>query len=642
MSTLPEEVRGRTGARRGWQYDQRESVRRTDARWRTRYPHIDTEIYEFDLDDHSIYVPPEQIRLADVEEDFNHSVRMVADRVRMVDVRPNDAVRIDSITDSHWAADLGGLSLTVHDLRVLIAGRFPTAPLLSSSQPSGDGFLDVSFEAELPRHVESDILRLVTDHGRGMQARLAPAAAVEPRRDTGNGEAMTFQPVRLRGAVPSFVAEDEEWWFNNAAKIYAGAIGTDAFEFRQGAGMACYVQAAVMPQVDLRQLLLAYDTIFLEPPIKLEHPIEAPDFWSSQRITRDDLLQLVASDRVRLILSQPEERGDLGFLAEAKRLNPNGVLSRRRTAALFASHLVEVDDWYLLSDLKLRIEVREVIGRLRDEFGEPEEQAAAWVLYPSMARRSSFSYLFDRGLAGLAGFGQGRVFGDLLMNATGKDGRLEASTFGADVEVARMLHATYIPPTGADYIPSWYEPMRLIGDRLNFYASFRRGVSAQWATNERAKRDPTRTILPPIPLIEFNKHATIADILELTGGKPDRRKWNALIARLAELDEEERGEEVERISKELYRHQLAKRRWARGRKVLDLGANVVTGSTGLPVAQILSGWGLLNTILELARRAPVLDSIVDTIEESIAEKIGANQELSFLSSVSPIAEIRQE
>ncbi|MCV0423918.1 MAG: hypothetical protein K5905_00450 [Roseibium sp.] len=623
-----------------WEYNQRESVRRSEANWRAENPHIDTEVWEIDPAHHQIYVSPKQANLSDIKRDFEHRYAQAADFVTMVDERPENAIRIASISDKNWSTGFAGTPLTVADTQVLLAGKFPDAPLLASAGPDGNGSLDYAFEAPLPDGLWDEIKVVLEPNTKGMTPRLVNPQPLESQIDERQAEGNLFKPAKLRCQVPEFVAKDEAWWFDEVETLYEGRLSPRAFGFTDDADMACYVDASIWPTVDLRQLLLAFDTIYMTPPIT--DGSAGDRFWETQTIDQTGLLQMIEADRVRLLLSHPEERYDVDFLSRAQALNLRGVLSRRKSAAFYISNIVEMDDWFLFSDPALRSDLQLVIKRLVAELNISDKEVAAWLFYPRMARRNSFPYTMSQGLLGIQGFGQGRHFGDSLHRITGKDGRLEAMTFGTQVEIARMLDATFIPPNSPNYVTTWHEPMRIIGDRLNFFRHFRRGISARWATNERRKRKESATLLPPLPLMTFHPAATVDDVLAYTSQTSLRRKGRSLITRLAELPEEERRQELDRLERELYEDKLGKRKWLDRRDVLDLSAPLVSAGTGLPLTTFLGAWDMLQSILRVARRAPALDRLVEVVEEAISDKVQINDALSFLSKMDPVATIRKE
>ena len=91
-----------------------------------------------------------------------------------------------------------------------------------------------------------------------------------------------------------------------------------------------------------------------------------------------------------MIHSQAEERGDLGFLGEARKTDPTGVLGRRKTAALMMADIVETANEYIFSSPELRKEIFELIHRLSEEKNVPIQEMAKSILFPEHMRRICF------------------------------------------------------------------------------------------------------------------------------------------------------------------------------------------------------------------------------------------------------------
>lgn len=447
-------------------------------------------------------------------------------------------------------------------------------------------------------------------------------------------DALAFKPISKRPMAPNFIAEEESWWFDNLEGLFSGRISPRSFDFTDGAGTSCFIGGTAFPQIDIRQDLLAYDTIYLQPPL---NDGRSSSFWESQAIGPDDLLKLIEADRVRILHSQPEERSDLGFLRDAHALNPRGVIGRRRSAALMVAEVVETADDYILAQDNLRSQVIELIERISADTNAPSIEIARYLLYPLQARRECFGPLLDRGLMAYASMGQGPAFAETYKRLSNKEVDLEAGSFGSHIHIAHMLDATYIPHTPHDsYVSTWIRPMRLMGERLNFYRSFNTRIAAAWAVNERRKEE-RRFVLPPVPLFEFWQGASLNEILEISSTPSSRRKGRALISRLASLSPDEQVAEIGKLQIDLQdKPHLLK---ALGEKSLLLDAAIGVGAyladaNLFPLVPTLT---LLKKVLECARRAPALDAVIDEIESALRQHIGSNEDISFMSKIDRVA-----
>ncbi|GLR55255.1 hypothetical protein KYK30_09835 [Shinella yambaruensis] len=397
-----------------------------------------------------------------------------------------------------------------------------------------------------------------------------------------------------------------------------------------------------MPGIDIRQALLAFDTIYLEPPIE-NIPDGLEIFWDRQRITKEDILYLVERDRIRFVTSQPEERCDTRLLEEARERNSQGVLGRRKTAAVVLSDIIETDRSYLFSRSDLAKEMREAVNRLAYDLNISKSDIARSVLFPRFARRSWVASFQNLGTSGIEPYGQGELFArawERINSETTKNPRVEAYAFGHNIQMAHALGATYLPHgDGDDYVNSWITPMRLMGDRLNFYRAFNDKKAAVWAQNERLKIENKYVLLPPVPLFDFNRYAAIKDIDAFTSTS-SRMKGRSLIGRLANLPTDERNSEIERLQRELYEFQGKKDRQRVQQSWLETGIDIGDTVLSLGLGPFMSGLALLSKITEVAKCSPTLDLLISEIERSLTFKRGRNDDLDFLDKISRVASLK--
>lgn len=616
---------------------QRSSARRVDVRVRAAHPHIQTEIHEISPHHHIIFVSEDQLSEAEYKQEFDMRVTPVALRIEFSNSRPVNSELLPAIADADLFLDFEGLIQTGHDFDMALQALFPAAPKLTGSQIREDGVLEFWFETEIPEPLRQQVLDFLDTHidlrDVEIQIRKGVEEAGATREKQNDGHTLRNRPLLLRGSVPSFAREEEEWWYGKISEVARGTISKEALLSKKFTGASCYIHAS-MPGIDIRQALLGFDTIYLEPPIEdILDLLET--FWDRQQITKEDLLYLIERDRVRIVMSQPEERCDVRLLEAAKERNPEGVLGRRKTAAMVLSDIVDTDRSYLFSKPELAKELQQVIGRLADNANTSKSEVARNLLFPRFARRSWVGAFQDLGTLGIEPYGQGGQFAEAWKrhHADSKlDPSLEAYTFGHDIHMAHALGATFLPHgNGDDYVNSWILPMQLMGDRLNFYRAFNDKYAAVWAQNERLKMENQQGLLPPVPLFKFNRQAPIKDIDAFTSTST-RLKGRSLVGRLSNLPFEARMIEIERLQQELYAFQRTqdhrRERWS----WLETCAGFVPG-----IDTFASGLVLLKKVAEFAKRSPTLDILITEIEQSLTPKQGQNDELVFLDRISRVA-----
>ena len=587
---------------------QRQTAQRLDLRVRAEFPSVQSEIYELGSHRHVIYAPQEQLDARKFASVFRESYRGITDQIEFSNNRPSHALRIDAIRDDKIGADIDGLTFTEADLATVLAGKFSGIPNMVKVQHLQSGQVSVSFESDLPDGSIEEVRIFLESSMRGQNVVIATAdttAAAEPQPDTPVADiinamqAVSFKPITRRTSVPEFVREEEEWWFASLEGLFEGRISPRSFDFMSNAGMACYIHSTTFPQIDIRQLLLAYDTIYLEPPLE---DGESCPFWESQEIDKQDLLKLVEKDRVRILHSQPEERSDLGFLREAREANQQGVIGRRKASALMIADVVETSNEYVFAQPNFDSHIRTLIARIAADTKRPVEEIARLLLYPVQARRECLQPILDRGLMAYHAIGQGESFAQLYKSIGAKDVSLEAGQFGSAIHTAHMLDATYIPQVPHEgYVATWIEPARFMADRLNFYRSFNNRIAAKWAINEHRK-EQHRHIVPPIPLFQFNPEVPLDQILDLTSTGSATRKARSLISRLSELPDDERNAEIQRLTSEWSSRSETLQVLKDRALLLDAGINITTYALGVAVFPLVPVLSVVVKALEAAKR----------------------------------------
>lgn len=613
-------------------------VRRTDVALRAAYPHLTTRLFEIARNRFVIAFERDMLAAGSIAEEFDSEIRPVTVEVGLSNQIPAIYVReLEPITDDAIADGLEGFSFTTSDIQDILLSQFPDlpAPITTDAEtlPTITLLFPSTLSPEQGRAVEVFFRRHLPGWpiAIGISNQATPkstASIVATTRDP-----LEIRPARLRPSAPHFVREDEVFWFDNIEAIYRGRLQPQSFAGLTAVGFACYVDATSFPQIDLRQAMLLYDTIFLAPPLAASQRHES--FWMQQALTRQDVLCAVEAGRIRFVVSQPEERTDPRLLAAAYERNPNAVIGRRTAAALLISDIVQTSCNYTLAREDLRSDVVKLAEVLATEAKLPTPTLIRLLLWPLHARRACMAAFLDRGLLGLARFNLGTILGEELQAATGRDVRLEALMTSDAVHIAHALNATYIPPLKE--MEGWLEPRRIIGQRLNFYRNFNGCVAAVWAQNERRK-ELRQTILPPLPLFEFDRYACIDEIISLTSLSSTRRKGRSLVTRLSELAPDARSAEIERLGREL--RDLGGRRSRRSLNLDTASAalDVVVAAAGIAVPPIPSAWILLKRLAG----SRMFDKLRDAVEQDLNKARGQNSDLDFLSKVDRVAELRAE
>jgi hypothetical protein len=615
--------------RAGW-------IRRADVTLRIHYPNLITRIFE---------VAPHQFRIV-FDRSLHDAAGMNFEEFRPITLQatvsneiPATFIReIPTLPDRDLARNFEGFPFNQIQLFHLIAGRFPDFPIVAVR----DGGEPMAITVELSHALQPDEDRQILDFCNGVGApapfqlkvtgpTAEPASPAIPiaRVPGRNDDALFIAASRTRPAAPSFVRADEAFWFSNLDRIYAGGLSVEQIPGIQEGDSRCFVDATIGEHVNLRQLLTLYDTIYMSPPLREGHDA----FLAKQGFTETDLLALIERGRVKIISTQAEERLKIPFLAEASERSPTAILGRRTTAAMLISDIVRTADEYRLSDSSQYAAVGELSRVLSEKSGLPADKILEFMLWPVQARRAALWPLLDRGSKGIPPIGMGPFFATFIEKIGKRDLEFESLVISERVHLGHALGATVFPPreepAGLDMLGN------SMGDALNFFRSFNIRIASAWVGNVERK-EASKLILPPLPLFEFDAAIPIEEILAATDRPVMRNRGRALFSRLADMSEEERTDEIRNLNAEL-------RRYGHPNGLMSLD-NV---DTGISIASMAFGFvylsglrGLGAQLLDLGRKRPAVDHLIEAIQADLFPNDGRKRELDFLSRISRVAALR--
>ena len=606
------------------------TIRRIDARLRSKYPHLRTRIFEVMVNEFQIQFDPTIQDALVISEDFDHSIRFVGVAATLTNDIPLTFLReLPTLTDSEATATMIGLPLSTTDLYNLLVSRFPDLTIVGVKARRAE-YITICFCERPPSESILQVREFIDSLALSIDVRYDFQCSNEPQTlDSIPSEPLYVIASRLRESMPSYVLEDEAFWFNNIE-----AISTNQFDRRSFPGLAtdsfrCFLDLTVGGNhLNLRQALLLYDEVWCSPPLAESED----DFLHRQGLQLDDLLQVVESGRLRFVTTQPEERLNHRFLGEVNERRPDAILGRRTTAALLLSDLVNTAEASLLNDESMLFPMQKVAEALADQLGIAPREVLGCFLWPLASRRDALHGLFRLGTKGGSVFSLASTVAAQLQTKFESDVFLETMMLSEPLHIAHAINATLFGTI--DEPPLFHALKSVVSKHLNFHRCFSPSLAESWIDNET--RDVSREkLLPAVPLFEFEVSVPIGDILEDTALRSTRTKGRGLYARLIELAPEERQAEVDQLSFDL-------RSSTRTSKsiVLDV-ADVSTGVAGLffPVPPIIGIGRVGRTILERLRRIRVVDDMLLRLDEKIGRS-SRKQEIDFLSRINRVATFR--
>ena len=607
------------------------TIQRIDARLRSKYPHLATRIFEVNVNEFRIQFDPTIQDALAISENFDHSIRFVGVAATLTNDTPLTFLReLPTLTDSEATATMVGLPFATPDLCNLLVSRFPDLGIVRVRARRGE-YITICFQERPPCESILQLKEFVSGLALPIEVRFDFRYSKESKTP----ESIPSEPLyiiasRLRVNMPSYVLEDEAFWFSNIEAISANQFHRRSFPGLATDSFRCFLDLTVGGNhLNLRQALLLYDEVWCSPPLaECEE-----DFLRRQELQLGDLLQVVESGRLRFVTTQPEERLNYRFLSGVNERRPDAILGRRTTAALLLSDLVNTAESSLLNDESLLVPMQMVAEALADQLGIAPNELLGCFLWPLASRRDTLQGLFQLGTKGGPIFSLASTIAAQLQAKFDSDVLLETMMLSEPIHVAHAIDATSFGTI--DEPPLFHALKAVVSKHLNFHRCFNLSLAESWMDNET--RDVNRdALVPAVPLFEFEAAIPIGEILEDTALGSTRAKGRGLYARLMALAPEERQAEIDQLS-------FALRALTRASKsiVLDV-ANIgtsVAGLFGAPFPPIFGLGTVGRPTLERLRRIRVVDDMISRLEEKI-RRSSRKQEIDFLSRINRVATFR--
>jgi hypothetical protein len=621
--------------RAGW-------ARRADVHLRAKYPNLITRIFEVTPD---AFVIAFDHALQDENSIDVNEIRPVTLRLTLANEIPAAYSReIQPIADADLARHYEGFPFTVGQLANLVIARFPDLPIAAVYDNGPPMVTTIELTSGISPKQNENLLAFCEGlcapaefksvvSGRSIAEAQAALKPKVPIPQLFQSDALTVDAYRLRPKAPSFVRTDEDYWFSNLDAIYAGRIVVDRMPGISEGDTRCFVDATIGDHINFRQLLTYYDTIYFSPPLMEGH--EA--FLANQALADDDLLQLVESGRLRVLLTQKEERLNIPFLEAALERSPDAIIGRRTAAAMIAADLVQTTNKYRLNDPDNFAAIGQFAQLIAERVGLPPTHILRQMLWPVEARRGTVAALFNGGTKGMISSGVAENISEIIQKKTGKDASFDLMMLSEKVHIAHAINATAFP-MHQELLP-WVAVSNAMADRLNFYRSFDTEIAAAWVGNVERKEQGKR-ILPPLDLLSFDANAPILDILEATNRVGMRNRARGLFSRLAEMDEPAREAEIKEIN-------AALRKFGKPAGIISLD-NVDTAAALASLAwtfaypPVMGLYHVGTQLIDLASRIPAVEKFVEDVRNDLFPKGAKKRELDFLSRISRVATLKRK
>ena len=609
-------------------------VKRIDALLRARFPYLLTDIYETRTNHFVIVIAPEIERVEKIAKEFDNSIRFLTVPVILANSRPETFIRrIPALTDQESTGTMVGLPVTRKDLLNLLMSKFPHVDMMDIEEIRAPGRQvrivvgtdpDTATRAEIAEFVDA------LDIGVPIEIRVASA---ERRFEIPKGhDPMFVWATALRPLAPSYVREDERFWFDNIESIAANLFDWGGFPGMEDEAFRCYFDftPGEADHLNIRQALLLYDEVWCSLPLRERQE----SFLAHQRLSTDDLLLMVDVGRLKFVTTQPEERLDIRLLESVHERNPEAILGRRTTAALLVADVARTYDRSFLRDPDIVPVIRVASEVLAEKLGMNQDGLVQIMFWPLASLRGGLARTLDIGSKGGPYLSLADAVGRLVSKDSNLHVAFEAICAGEAVHLAHALDATAFGPL-ADY-PARHNMKAFLGHLLNFHRSFNAELAPAWVANER-RRNSATSMLPSVPLFDFDPDIPIAELLSDTELVSTREQGRSLYARLAGMPANERGAEIERLNTALR---------DRNRRITGTAVSLDALDTLSSAVSDFAGVGGILRVLRMGiekarRRSRKLDVAVARVSGAM-NRTGMESDLSFLSRVDRVASFKKE
>ena len=542
----------------------KEAVRRADLYLRARYPHLKTRILKLSSGFYGIIINDFSGNINELENEFSHDLKPLGIPVKLFSIIPNDIEEeLPIIKDSEIGKNFSGISLTLSDLKNLLIAKFQTIDIIHLEPFDMERKLNIYTDNILDENIKKifiDFLYgldihmdfyIIEDKNIGLDKEnkeleknketLSSIGNSNPelkaKLDSLDNPIMNSFPAKLNTRRIIYEEKDEQMWFDKIGDIYAGNFTKTDVLHSISTDNSCYIDYGAFSNVNIRNGIILYDRMFIEPPIDSD----IKSFCSSQKIKTDEIIQLCKDNKLVFVLPQPSFRYDSDFFIELYGINPNCILSRRALSALIICDLVDLNNKYFINTLGIDdsiFEMAEITREINKEYGKTDFYNI--FMWPQRALRSAFEVFLFGSTYRVAAFGINNIFTDLLSDEEKKNIELEFIVNSDKVHISSALNSQYFPRFEGIY--SNQASTSIMGNMLNLYKNSSIEKIQDYVT-ERQKII-TKTPILPVSLIEVDEYISVTDLNALSKSYFSSDNFASILGYLLSLSVEDMEKKI--------------------------------------------------------------------------------------------------
>lgn len=609
-----------------------EAIKRDELNLRAKHPDLRTKIYKVSEFRYEIWCDNIGERFDPISKEFDESIRMVTNPVKITKIKPLSFVeKISKIYDDNIPNKYRGLSMRTIDLYNLISLRFKSLDLINVIGNDGDMKIKIHFSHEIPNGIKPSLISFLNNICT-IDYEIIENSKIE-KHDLFENPSLYIYASKFNKVKINAIERDEEFWSNNVEGMYKNEISkSDLFFYNDKTKSSCYVNCSVQKNANLRNFLFLYDTVFLSLPI--ETPIR--NFCMEQKLSQNELSQLIEKKRIKILLTQPIERYDMDFLEEIDAISEESIITRKAINSALVMDIASLKNNYFIDELDLTEEMWHLAIIMSKAFQMNTKDVYQMLSWPHQAYRSSFSYLDNGSPLKVTALGVSNPIQKILFNSTGKNLDLELMHCSTNIHIASALDAAYFP---ADEFGLYNErPLaNLLSESLQIYKN-----STINRINEFGKykgNSENRNLVAPINMFEVNEFISITEFDKFILKNKLNTKGLSLLSYLNNLDKSMRNEKIREYNQSVQD--------AGGNRALKKGQLEFAGTLALDVLGLwIPFLGItMKAVEKLGKHSDIpkesMRKILNKLEVVKFSESMDSKNIKFLEKANPIVRLKR-
>lgn len=620
------------------------SIRRMDLALRSEYIGLETEIFQISTYQYVIFCKNYKGEFETISKNFNDSIRQIGTNVALVEEIPQNYLkRIEGISFSNVVDAFKHCCITMPDLETFITDKFSDVDIISISSPNlGINFeLLIEVSKDTSKTKMDEIRQYLLDVDLGTDSirieRVANDRVNEQTKSFAHPLLDSFNVIQLGiDKTLPFTIIEADYWFENAEKIYTGKFNKNQIPWYNDGSSKCFVDYSMFENVNLRNLLLLYDVVYILLP--LDDSFEK--FMYNQKISVKELLELVNMGKVIFMLSNLESRYNKKLLLEAYKCNPLSIIGRRGINSVVASHITETKNQYISHFPQAYDIASEIFDYGIQENNIDLQRMAKILSWPIRMSVDSFRILNMSGPIGYGDFGFSEI---MLSSAEISTTQLDDLQFYIDLENSNVLAASALNST---YFPCFRKENgsiksnallgNLLGDFLKMFWYNAPTINSIEQISEQNKKE--KHILS---LFDCKENISIVKVANLADEYNTHKEFRDILLRLENLSEEKRRASIRQYNDLLF--ELSSTKAPVSKIDFLLGA-----SSFLPlnyfVSLFLASFGILKGRLsslkavERSNELRIIEKCINNANLQVTRSL--NEDIYLLDKISRVAYLR--